>query len=343
PPSSWSSLSPRIATLNRLSGCPRSRGRIKGLLCGFARAAGGVNQSATDLSYTPEGALEYRRDIEGQFDASTAYGYDNMGRLAGISYPSGVYVGYGYSGGRLQLVQATINGVTSIVAQNMVYLPSGELAEFTYGNGLRRRVSRDLDGRVKGLSVGTADSIVQSLTHALNANDEITAITNGTNVPVSPNYEYDPAGRLTSQLLGLNARQSLAYDATGNKVRHTGPWDETLSVDPASNRISSMGAHVYGHDARGNRSSYAVLGSTATYGYDAFNRLSTYSRNIAVTLGEPNGPTGEVVTRPAGTWSYAVNALDQRVSKSGPSGSTKFVYGGQTQLLDLAPESRTPV
>lgn len=313
----------------RYDSCPNGKGR----LCGYSRAAGGVNQSASEVAYTPQGAMEYRRDIEGSFDVSTTFGYDNIGRLAGISYPSGVYVGYGYSGGRLSLIQSTVNGATSIVAKNMVYRPSGELAEFTYGNGLRRRVARDLDGRVQGLSVGTSSSIVQSLTHALNANGEITAITNGTNVPASPNYEYDPTGRLALQLLGVNSRQSYAYDKTGNKVSHIGPWNETLSVDPASNRISSMGAHGYGHDARGNRSSYSLPGSTATYGYDAFNRLTSYSRDVAATFAEPNGPVGETVTRPAGTWSYAINALDQRVSKAGPNGSTKFVYGGQTQLL----------
>lgn len=92
-------------------------------------------------------------------------------------------------------------------------------------------------------------------------------------------------------------------------------------------------AHLYGYDSRGNRATYTLWGSTANYGYDAFNRMSSYSRNSSVSFSEPNGPNGEPVTRPVGTWGYRTNASDQRVAKSGPDGTSRYIYSGQNSLI----------
>jgi hypothetical protein len=44
----------------------------------------------THFGYTPEGRLYVRRDSVYGADDWTWYAYDGMGRLGGISYPSGV-------------------------------------------------------------------------------------------------------------------------------------------------------------------------------------------------------------------------------------------------------------
>jgi len=106
--------------------------------------------------------------------------------------------------------------------------------------------------------------------------------------------------------------------------------DVPYNVDPGSNRVLSEDIN-YGYDARGNRASQSWGGSTATYGYDAFNRLTSVSRNVASTYISPGNSTSR--TYPAGTTSYTINALGQRIGKSNPSGTSRFVYAGQNTLL----------
>ena len=313
--------------------CAHGDGNGKGLLpCGVAAS----NGTWTQFTYTNDGRLATRRDSANGSDDWTGYAYDAFGRPTGISYPSGVSVGYGYSNGKLTAVTATVGGQTTTVAGYINYQPFGGISSWSYGNGLARGYNYDLDGRVTGVSAGTASAVTQSLTYGFNAGDQITAITNGVNAGLSQNYGYDALSRVTSQTYGSAGQQSRYYDANSNLTRITSPWDETLVVQGGSNRVTSMGPHSYAYDARGNRSSYSLpapWSSTATYGYDAFNRMSTYSRNVSANFSEPNGPSGEAIAHPAGTWTYLYNAMDQRVGKSGPNGSTRYIYGGQNQLL----------
>ena len=307
----------------------------KGRLCGFSSAVGATTNSWTQFTYTVDGLIATRDDAMQSTENVTAYNYDNSGRVTGISYPSGVSVGYAYSYGKLSAATVTANGTTSNLATGVTYQPLGPVTGWTVGNGLARSYGYDSDGRLTGISTGTASSVLQSLTYGFNAADEMTAATNGFNTGLSQQYTYDALSRLTKQTYGSGGQQLREYDASDNLTHNNGPWDEYTVVDPASNRVTSMGPHSYGYDARGNRSSYYFQydASTATYTYDAFNRLGQYSRNVATTFGEPNGPNGESIYHPAGTWSYLYDAQDQRVGKSGPDGQTRYVYGAAGQLL----------
>ncbi len=299
----------------------------KGMVC-----AVGNNATNVQIAYTPQAQVASLRELWNGFDNTTAYSYDGVGRVTGIAYPSGVSVGYGYSYGRLLNVQSTVAGVTSTVANSIAYLPFGPITQFNYGNGLTRKISYDLDGRLTGISVGTPTTIVQSLTHGLNVDDEIYAITNGVNAAASQQFTFDGLRRLATVSFGTTAHV-YTRDLNGNLTQQVGPWNELVSVSPTSNRVSSMGIHTYTHDARGNRATYTTSGSTATYGYDSFNRLVSYSRPSAVSISEPTGPNGAIVTRPAGTWNYAIDALDRRVGKTGTSGTKRYIYDSSFRLL----------
>jgi|GEM_PF-3320081 len=307
----------------------------KGRLCGFSSAVGATTQTWTQFTYTVDGLIATRDDAMQSTENLTAYNYDDSGRVTGISYPSGVSVGYAYSYGKLSAATVTANGTTSNLATGVNYQPLGPVAGWTVGNGLARGYGYDSDGRLTGISTGNASGVLQSLTYGFNAADEMTAATNGFNTGLSQQYAYDALSRLTKQTYGSGGQQLREYDASDNLTHNNGPWDEYPVIDPASNRATSMGPHSYGYDARGNRSSYYFQydASTATYTYDAFNRLSQYSRNVATTFGEPNGPNGEAIYHPAGSWSYLYDAQDQRVGKSGPDGQTRYVYGAPGQLL----------
>lgn len=118
---------------------------------------------------------------------------------------------------------------------------------------------------------------------------------------------------------------------------HTWTKDETLAVDTASNRIGSMGSHAYTYNTRGNRATQSFGGSTATYGYDGFNRMTSASRNTATSYAEPNYAT---VSLPAGANGYGYNAFNERVWKSAPShGSYRYTYAPGSLLLGERRES----
>lgn len=299
-------------------------GNGKGQLCGIQVNDPSVVLSWTHFGYTPQGQLSVRLDNVYGTDDWTHYAYDGMGRLAGLSYPSGVSVGYGYTGGKLVVVQATINGVTNNVVTDIKYRPFGDAASWNYGNGLNRIMDRDIDGRLTNIHTDN----VQGLYYNHNANDEITGFVNGRNRNYDQSFSYDVLSRLTGNV-SPSGNQSFAYDANGNRTQHTWLVSEPYSVDVASNRAASV--HIpFTYDGRGNRQTQSWGGSTATYAYDAFNRLSSVSRNVPSTYTNPNYVDR---TYPAGTTTYRVNALDQRVGKSGPLGTSRFVYGGETQLL----------
>ncbi|WP_162125926.1 RHS repeat-associated core domain-containing protein, partial [Pseudoxanthomonas wuyuanensis] len=289
--------------------------------------------------YEPDGRTRVRRDLTTansvQSDHWTRYYYDSIGRLNAITYPNGQAVGYGYAAGKLTTMTVNIGGTVSNVVTGATYRPFGPATRWNYGNGLTRNLYYDQnytagDQRLTGITTMNGGTTLQSLLMAYDANDGITKITNYANTNLTQTYGYDVLSRLTG-ITSASGNQTLSYDANGNKTRHTWTWDEGLTVDANSNRINAMTSHSYTHDSLGNRKTQAWSTSTATYGYDGFNRQTSVSRNTAISMAEPNYST---VNLPAGTNSYAYNAYNERVWKAAPShGNYRYVYGPDSLLL----------
>ncbi|QIL19642.1 RHS repeat-associated core domain-containing protein [Thermomonas sp. HDW16] len=304
-------------------------GNGKGRLCSTVSTA-----STQNYAYMPDGRLYIRREwIRGnavESDYWTFYYYDAFGRLHAITYPSGVAVGYGYASSKLVAMTVNIGGVVSNVVTNTLYQPFGPAKSWIYGNGLSRGYSYDLDGRLTNANTKNGTTNVQNLSYAYDTNDRITGITNTINTSLSQTYGYDALSRLTG-VTSTSGNQALYWDTNSNKTRHTWTFDESLGVDAASNRIGSMGPHSYTYDARGNRATQSFSGSTATYGYDGFNRTTSISRNAATSFGEPNYATVSLLV---GTNNYGYNAFNERVWKAAPShGSYRYTYGPGGTLL----------
>lgn len=307
-----------------------------GRLCGLETTGTTNVLTATHYAYNPAGLVTARRDLNNTLgsDDWTGYSYNTMGQLAGLSYPSGVSVGYGYANGLLTTVTATFGGVTRNVVTGIVYQPFGPARGWVYGNGLSRGLSRDLDGRLTSLFSRNGTTNLQSLAYQFNANDAITKITNSMDASLTQAYGYDVLTRLTS-VVASNANQTLQYDATGNLTQLD--WVNsggTTSYVPhqlvaGTNRVAND--HIaYGYDGRGNRQAQAWGGSTASYSYDPFNHTASISRNADTAYASV--AAGDV-SYPAGTTIFTTNALGQRVAKSGVLGTSRYLYGGQTQLL----------
>lgn len=286
----------------------------KGKLCAATTGKG----TGVEFGYTPQGQVATRRDYDtatGTSD-STGYSYNGLGQLSGISYPSGVSVGYGYADGRLKLAQVTVAGTTRTMVTDLTYQPFGAANGWMYGNGLSRRYNIDADARVRGISAGTATAVAQSLTYGFNTSSDITAITNGIDASQNRTYEYDASGRLAANTAGP---AQWLYDANGNMTRWIGGTSQIdFAIEPSSNRVmsssGSFGSRSYGYDSLGRRTSEAAAGFTGGYDYDAFGAMRSASIN------------GQVTT-------YRSNALGQRVSKANANGASRFIYAGQNQLL----------
>jgi RHS repeat-associated protein len=314
----------------------------KSRLCGVSTADTQQQLTSTIYGYTPEGRINVKRDIAspGGVHDWTGFAYDNSGRLAGISYPSGVVVGYGYSGGKLTLMNAaTATGVSHNVVSGIRYQPYGPAVSWTYGNGLTRNMHYDQnanagDLRLTGLTTMDGGATLQSLLMGYDANNQITGITNYVDQGISQSYSYDALSRLTG-MASPAANELIQYDATGNRTMHNWLAPIANEVDPASNRVvrdyASWGdGIVYAHDGRGNRASQSWNGSTTNYSYDAYNRLKSVSRTASTTY---HNNSYTMMTYPAGITTYTTNALDQRVAKSNATTSARYVYSGQNTLL----------
>lgn len=313
----------------------------KSRLCGVSTNNATQELTSTLYAYTPQGQVDHKRDIAspGGTHDWTAYSYDGMGRLTGIGYPSGVGAGYGYVGGKLQVMTATIGGVAQTVVSNMRYLPYGPAVSWDTGNGLTRHLYYDQnlnpgDLRLTGLTTMDGGVTLQSQLLAYDADSRITSITNFTNPGHSQAYGYDALSRLTA-VTSPAGSETLQYDANNNRTMHD--WLAAIAndIDPTSNRILRdytpwNDGIDYTYDGRGNRASQYWNGSTANYGYDGFNRLESVSRNAASTY-QNSGYAS--MTYPAATTVYGTNALDQRVTKFNLMSSARYVYSAQNTLL----------
>ena len=254
-----------------------------------------------------------------------------MGRLTErANVRSGVTYNYEYLRGQVSAIKVRINGGISygmITATG--YDPSGAPTSWNHGNVLGRTNTFDLDGRLTGLATTWGTNLTQNLGFAYDANDRITAISNGMNSNLNQGFGYDTLSRLTSIARPGLSTWGFSYDANGNRDHQVWAQDEWVSIAANSNRINARGSHGYTYDANGNRKTHAISGSTATYNFDTFNRLQSVGRDLAVICCEPNDTCPN---HAAGTTSYAVNAVGARVQKSVPGGTTSFVWGGGGEL-----------
>ncbi len=240
------------------------------------------------------------------------YAYDAAGRLAGLAYPSGRTVAYGFDAvGRINQVSTTAppaaGGGAQIVASNIVYQPFGGVKSYTLGNGQTYSRSYDQDGRIAGYGTGSqlfslgydpAGRIV-SLADAANASsnayvyDGFDRLTGASSATWSYAYTYDAVGNRTSKMVG-NVKDTYTYSATSNRL---------ASISGASGRSFSF-------DANGS----TLADGNNQYGYDARGRMAN-------------------ATSPTGTAFYQVNALGQRVRKTTASDDRVFLYDLRGHLI----------
>jgi RHS repeat-associated protein len=272
-------------------------------------AAGAVLQTTT-YSYDPHSRTVSESRVIGGQTYATAYAYDAAGRMTGMTYPSGRTTSYGFDAlGRVTRIETTGAGQTEVVVQDVVYHPFGGSKAFTFGNLQIYSRSFDLDGRIATHTLGDQTKVL-----SFDAASRITGLAQQGNPANANTYGYDALDRLTSAVLPTST-YGFGYDPVGNRLSRTiGGSTDTYTYGPTSNRLAvisgSSGNRTYVHDANGSITGDGVN----TFGYDARGRLVS-----SVSA--------------AGTTSYQVNALGQRVRKTSSLGDTVFHYDTQGRLI----------
>ena len=259
--------------------------------------------------------------------------YDLNGFLSEMTYP--------FNGLTLRYEPNALGQASRVggYATAIVYHPTGAIAEFTYGNGIRRVMSPNLRGLPeRATDVGVLD---ESYTYDENGNTKsITDLLQGS---ASRGMSYDDLDRLAMvSAPGLWGLASYQYDALDNLTNSTigaGSNARQLihTINPVTNRLDSVsggpaafsfgyrydkqgnitvrGAQTYLFD-QGNRMTAAV--GLATYVYDGLGRrVSTVGSNQVNTV--------------------QVYSQDGKILYSGAAGGggTRYIYLNNHQIAEV--------
>lgn len=270
----------------------------KGKLCAISGPSG-----AAIYSYDASNNLSQIQQSIGSSSYTLKWSYDSLGRVASLTYPNGLVLSYQYDGyGRLARILSNQWGVVvdGLLYQNSL---SGPYA-WRWGNGDKRGITLDSDGRLQKLESSGA----QSLTFAYATNGLVQSVADGVDPSLNSNFAWDGSGRLVNVSRSNGDNQSITYDVAGNRTAHTRAGVGASYQYGASGRdwLTQVGGQGYSWDGHGQ----LISDSARSYAWDGFGRLASTS-----------GTT------------YSYNAFDQRVRKTSAAGTNDFVYGSGGELL----------
>lgn len=250
---------------------------------------------------------------------TTTYGYNGIGQIAAITYPSGRQITYGFDGKGRPL--SVSEGATSYVSA-INYDVAGHETSVTLGNTLVESSTysddrQELTGQTV-IKPGSPDTTLLSLTYGYtpgvsgafgagttNANSgQVVSITGSIN-GVSQNqvFTYDNVLRLVTATQSGSWARRYAYDRWGNR---TGVWDATTG----GTQIQSFVLQQSGGYPTNRITSVTNTGVTTPYTYnnsgDVTNDGSTFTYDADHRLASTTGTS-------TGTYFYSAQRL--RVKK----------------------------
>jgi len=274
----------------------------------FSYTATGQRASVIDAS----GVTSYTYDLRDRLLAVThpdgetlSYTYDPAGNLLSISTPSGT-IAYTYDAlDRLESVTDSEGRVTTYT-----YDPIGNRSGMSHPNDTRTRYTYDLLNRLTFIRHERSDGTVL-------ASYEYTLGPAGNRIRVAEyagrtvHYTYDGVYRLVEETIvesnAAVARTTYTYDVVGNRLTKTDGSGTASYVYDANERLLTAGGLTFSFDNNGNTVSMVNGGQTTAYTYDDENRLTH-------------------VMSPQGTLTnYAYDVDGLRVQKTNDSETTNFL------------------
>ncbi len=292
---------------------------------GIGRLTGVTDQSgSTSYVYDAFGNVVQETRLIGSMTYTTFYAYDLANHVIQITYPSGRIVSYSRDAmGRIAGIttQANAAALPLPVVSGATYLPFGALTGLTYGNGLALAIAYDQDYQPSAREV-SGSSVVQSLAYGVDADGDITAISDAVTPARSQGFQYDALRRLT-QASGVYGTLAYSYDAVGNRLSQTGGNSNLAEADGyagASNQLLSV----------------ANGGATRQMSYTAAGALASNDNGSGTVLSfsyNQQNRLAQVASQGIGLAQYQQNFLGERVAKSTAAGVTQFHYDRAGHLI----------
>jgi RHS repeat-associated protein len=157
----------------------------------------------------------------------------------------------------------------------------------------------------------------------------------GNNVLDGASYAYDPAGNRLSKTNDLNGVTSnYSYDSIYEltQVTQGASTTETYSYDAVGNRLSSLGVTIYNY----NVSNELTSNSNGSYTYDANGNTLSDPSGKSYSWDFENRLTQAVVPGTnGGTTTFKYDPFGRRIQKSGPLGTTNYLYDGRDLIEEI--------
>jgi RHS repeat-associated protein len=241
---------------------------------------------------------------------TNSYSYDAGSNRTGFTAPDGSTATYGYDTlNRLNTLSSSFAGQF-----NFGYDALSRRTSLTRPNGVNTAYNYDSLSRLLSVLHQVGSTTVDGAVYTVDAAGNRTAKQNLLN-GITESYTYDLIYQLTQAAQGGNVTESYSYDAVGNRL--TSLTVPSLSYN-SSNELVSTFRSSYTYDYNGNLTSKANSSGTTGFTWDYENRLTS------VTL--PNG---------GGTVTFKYDPFGRRIQKSGPAGTSNYLYDGANVVTDL--------
>ncbi|MGX5203192.1 RHS repeat-associated core domain-containing protein [Aliikangiella sp. IMCC44632] len=210
------------------------------------------SSGSTNFRYNLFGLVTHEIRVVNGNTYTTAYHYDDIGRINTITYPSGRSLIYGYNAmGQVSKISTEFQGQTQALASDIRFMPFGALQSLTYGNGRTLNQTYDLDYRLSDKSV----SGIYQYQYQFDLVNNISAITNSLSTLDNQRFSYDALSRLINAE-GNYGVLSYDYDRIGNRLSQTTNGNtNNYHYAPDSHRlmtISGAESREFNYDASGN-------------------------------------------------------------------------------------------
>ncbi len=270
---------------------------------------------------------EKRLDSVADATGTTAYAYNAVGSLTGITHPGGLSRSFSYD------------------AKNfLIGETQPETGTLTYGRDAVGNLTGVTDGR--GTTVFTYDAIdrLLSLDYPIPTPDVSFTYDRANNrtatssTAASMAYTYDAANRLTGQTVTTDGRSystAYGYDTRGNVTSLTYPTGRVLAYTyDTANRVTSLTGYVTSvtyHPSGAMASLAYANGKSTTFAYDNRYRPTSISATGVLGLTYAYDGVGNVTSIVDGlnasrNRTMAYDGLDRLLSASGVWGSMSFAY-----------------
>jgi RHS repeat-associated protein len=293
---------------------------------------------------------------------SVAYQYDAVGNLTQVTDADGhaEHVTYNGRGQPTQLTDPdgnTISSWTYDAAGNLTQETRNDGSAYSYAHDLAGHLTSvtDPDGATRTLSydgsghlAAETDAAGHVTKYSVDASGLVTSVTNP--LGATTLYTYDGNRNMLSIQDANGHTQTYSHDVFGNVASTTDADGHTTSYAyDAAQRLTSVldrngTTTTYSYDADGRMVSRARGTDISTFSYDPLGRLTGAANAVAqITLAYDaadhlvaESTTGTATSPlPSVTLSHTYDAAGNRLSTSGPAGTTTFSFDHRLRLATV--------